>query len=162
HRLPVLFGQASRGLKQLRFTKDGPTTTVVELVDCDSKSKPSSPKLNFDSIGHPQETCPVTKLSQAGINLDYTDVKVLAQFLRPDGSILPKEATGLSLKAQYHIEMLIERARNAGLMPLEIGPDGQHVYIEQPRDQFNVYYNSKIIGLPTAKKASWQYSPPDD
>ncbi|VDQ17166.1 unnamed protein product [Trichobilharzia regenti] len=43
-----------------------------------------------------------------------TDVRILSQFLRPDGSVIPRSVSGISLRSQKHIELMIERARKAG------------------------------------------------
>ena len=61
--------------------------------------------------GDPRITDPIIRL---GLKLRHTDVLILSQFLRPDGTILPREVSGLTIGTQIFVEMLIERARNAG------------------------------------------------
>ncbi len=65
----------------------------------------------MDGIGDPRIKDPIIRL---GLKLRHTDVLILSQFLRPDGTILPRQVTGLTNGSQYYIEMLIERAQNAG------------------------------------------------
>ena len=62
-------------------------------------------------LGDPRIADPIIRL---GLKLRHTDVLILSQFLRPDGTVLPREISGLTPGSQFYVEMLIERARNAG------------------------------------------------
>ncbi|VDP42986.1 unnamed protein product [Schistosoma margrebowiei] len=90
-----------------------------------------------------------------------TDVRILSQFLRPDGTVLPRRISGISGRSQIHLELMTERARKAGLLPVQIKPDGSHVYERRGRHRFNVYYDSEMIGLPRASKKAVKYIPPE-
>ncbi|VDL94792.1 unnamed protein product [Schistocephalus solidus] len=140
--------------KEIRIVKSGKITTV-EGVKC--KSERTDHLLNMEGLGDPRITDPIVRL---GLKLQHTDVLILSQFLRPDGTILPKEVSGLTTGSQLRIEMLIERAQNAGLLPLFIDPDGTHHYKERCRDKLNVYYDSGISGLPKFTKLIPKYKPP--
>lgn len=95
------------------------------------------------------------------IPLSRQDVLILSQFLRPDGTILPRNVTGLTLRSQLHIEMLIERSKRAGLLPVRITPDGKQEYFDGGKHKFNVYYDSDMIGLPKLSKKAFEYEPPE-
>ncbi|KAL3873428.1 hypothetical protein ACJMK2_036547 [Sinanodonta woodiana] len=60
---------------------------------------------------------PPTSCTLCGLNVKYTDVLIINQFVGPDGSVLPREVTGLCKTKHYHMETLLYRARCAGLMP---------------------------------------------
>ncbi|XP_064623053.1 large ribosomal subunit protein mL66-like [Lineus longissimus] len=60
-----------------------------------------------------QGACPLCRLN---LNVDYTDVLILSQFLDPSGEVLPREITGLCRKQHGKVEFLVERSKRAGLM----------------------------------------------
>ncbi|XP_067941408.1 large ribosomal subunit protein mL66-like [Watersipora subatra] len=75
--------------------------------------------------------CPLCSLA---INVEYTDVLILKQFMRKDGILLPRIYTGLCAKQQRHMDVLVHKAHNAGLLdalqpPL---PDGR---IRKPKQE---------------------------
>ncbi|KAA0189537.1 Ribosomal protein S18 domain-containing protein, partial [Fasciolopsis buskii] len=139
----------------VRCTVEKNVTTVEGVL---VPSDRSGHVVKLDGLGDPRDTDPISRLN---LEIQPTDVRILAQFLRPDGSILPRSVTGISLRSQIFIEMQIERAQKAGLLPISISPDGTHVYAERSRHQFRVYYDSKTIGLPKAAKKAYEYSPPE-
>ena len=47
--------------------------------------------------------------------LIFQDVLILSQFLRDDGCMLPKRATGLCDKAQKNLSRLVWKAQRAGM-----------------------------------------------
>ena len=49
--------------------------------------------------------------------IDYKDTEVLRRFLNPNGKILPRKVTGVSLKNQRKIALAIKQARFMGLLP---------------------------------------------
>jgi ribosomal protein S18 len=63
--------------------------------------------------------CVLTRLEGPLANLNYTDVLVLSQFLRPDGSVLPRSVTKLTWRQHNRIEKFIWQARKAGLLPAD-------------------------------------------
>ncbi|MCB9805987.1 30S ribosomal protein S18 [Candidatus Nomurabacteria bacterium] len=50
-------------------------------------------------------------------HIDYKDLKVLNNFINPQGRILSRKRTGLTAKNQRKVETAIKRARFMGLMP---------------------------------------------
>lgn len=60
--------------------------------------------------------CSFCKLEKHGIYVQYTDVLVLRQFLREDGTVLPKKITGLCKRQQTKLYVLVKHANNAGLI----------------------------------------------
>lgn len=49
--------------------------------------------------------------------IDYKDLRVLNNFINPQGRILSRKRTGLTAKNQRKVETAIKRARFMGLMP---------------------------------------------
>ncbi|TGZ48845.1 hypothetical protein CRM22_010960 [Opisthorchis felineus] len=147
---------AARLKKEIRYSVEGNRTTI-EGVHVPSER--SGKVLCLDGLGDPRDTDPISRLD---LNLTHTDVRILSQFLRPDGTILPRKISGISLHSQLLVELLIERARKSGLLPVSIKPSGEHVYQERGRHRFNVYYASDVIGLPTLEKRNkFRYIPPE-
>jgi small subunit ribosomal protein S18 len=60
--------------------------------------------------------CVFCKLEKENIYVQYTDVLVLRQFLREDGTVLPKKITGLCKKQQRKLYVLAKHAAIAGLI----------------------------------------------
>ncbi|CAH8458215.1 unnamed protein product [Dicrocoelium dendriticum] len=142
--------------KEIRFSVDGKRTTIEGVL---VPSERFGKVVRLDGFGDPRDTDPISRL---GLNLKHTDIRILCQFLRPDGTVLPRNVSGISLHNQLKVECLIERARKAGLLPVRITADGEHVYEQRCRHQFNVYYDSDIVGLPLAKKKRiYKYVRPD-
>lgn len=50
------------------------------------------------------------------LQLDWTDVEALSQFVTGTGKILPRKYTHLSARQQRHVTRMIKRARNMLLM----------------------------------------------
>lgn len=144
-----------RNKKEIVCTTDNNVTTVEGVY---VPSEREGKVVCLDGFGDPRDTDPISRL---GLNIRHTDVRILFQFLRPDGSIIPRTISGVSLRTQRHLEMMIERAKKAGLLPINITDDGKHVYVERSRHQFNVYYDSDMIGLPKLSKKTKKYVPPD-
>ncbi|KAK4473209.1 hypothetical protein MN116_004385 [Schistosoma mekongi] len=144
-----------RNKKEVRYTVNKKVTTVEGVI---VPSEREGKVICLDGFGDPRDTDPISRL---GLNIRHTDVRILSQFLRPDGTVLPRHVTGISCRSQRHLELMIERAREAGLLPIRIEPDGIHVYKKRGRNQFNVYYDSEMIGLPRASKKATKYVPPE-
>ncbi|VDD76238.1 unnamed protein product [Mesocestoides corti] len=126
-----------------------------EGIPCESER--TAHLLDMTGIGDSRVGDPLIRL---GLKLRHTDVLILSQFLRPDGTILPREISGLTMSSQRHLEMLIERAQNAGLLPISIDANGKHTYKERGPHVYNVYYDSDIIGLPKISKITPKYKQP--
>ncbi|KAL5007934.1 hypothetical protein ScPMuIL_013515 [Solemya velum] len=65
-----------------------------------------------------KDTC----LCKLELDMKYTDVLILSQFLRPDGCMLPRHVTGVCAYQQKNLKKLIHKAQRAGLMP-NLRPD---------------------------------------
>ncbi|KAM3181247.1 hypothetical protein ACTXT7_014743 [Hymenolepis weldensis] len=140
--------------KEIKRVEDG-KTVVYEGVPCKSERTPNL--LDMTGLGDPRIKDPIIRLD---LKLRHTDILILSQFLRPDGTILPREVSGLTKGTQLHVEMLIERAQNAGLLPISIDADGKHTYKIQGPHVKNVYYDTDIIGIPRFSKIIPTYKPP--
>ncbi|KAM7539152.1 hypothetical protein Aperf_G00000056854 [Anoplocephala perfoliata] len=140
--------------KEVKRTEEGNTVTY-EGVPCESERTPNL--LDMTGLGDPRISDPIIRL---GLKLRHTDVLILSQFLRPDGTILPRHISGLTQGSQLYVEMLIERAQNAGLLPLSIDVNGKHTYKSRGPHIKNVYYNSDIVGIPRFSKLFPPYKPP--
>lgn len=64
--------------------------------------------------GETGKACPLCALD---LDVKHTDVLILSQFMRSDGSVLPRRVTGLCSKQQRRITWLVIMAQKAGLMP---------------------------------------------
>lgn len=89
---------------------------VVEGVYAEEPKNPTLPKKEGCD-----EACPICPL-RLGVEVKYTDVLILSQFLRSDGGLLPRYATGVCPKGQRRLGTLVNYAQKAGLMP-ELRPD---------------------------------------
>ncbi|MDR0679497.1 MAG: 30S ribosomal protein S18 [Puniceicoccales bacterium] len=54
--------------------------------------------------------------SRTPLDLTWTDVEELSNFVTGGGRILPRKMTGLSAHQQRHVTRMIKRARNMLLM----------------------------------------------
>ncbi|CAF0860572.1 unnamed protein product [Didymodactylos carnosus] len=68
------------------------------------------------TLAGPEEVCTWCKLDRRSIHIQHTDVLVLRQYLRKDGTILPKEITGLCFNQHNKLLALIKHARMTGLI----------------------------------------------
>lgn len=57
--------------------------------------------------------CPLCALD---LDIKYTDILIISQFLRKDGRLLPRRDTGLCAKQQNRMSRLVHMAHNAGLL----------------------------------------------
>ena len=57
------------------------------------------------------------RFTQAFKYIDYKDVELLKRFLNPNGTIMPRRITGMTLKNQRKVALAIKRARFMGLLP---------------------------------------------
>ncbi|VDO13003.1 unnamed protein product [Rodentolepis nana] len=156
HRNPLrtLFTSSRLLKKEIKRIEDGKTVTY-EGVPCKSERTPNL--LDMTGLGDPRINDPIIRL---GLKLRHTDILILCQFLRPDGTILPREISGLTKGTQLHVEMLIERAQSSGLLPISIDADGKHTYKARGPHVKNVYYDTDIVGIPRFSKIIPTYKPP--
>ncbi|XP_014205888.1 39S ribosomal protein S18a, mitochondrial [Copidosoma floridanum] len=97
---------AARNLKEIRETKIG-NTTIVEAVYVPQE------KENLFLKPKGNGAC---SLCSTNVDLKYTDVLILKQFLRKDGCMLPRRITGLCNIQQKRVGIMVEMARRAGLL----------------------------------------------
>jgi ribosomal protein S18 len=60
--------------------------------------------------------CSWCELEKRGIYVQYTDILVLRQFLKEDGSPLPRKVTGLCRKQNIKLRVLTKHAMQSGLI----------------------------------------------
>jgi len=65
-------------------------------------------------VPHDHKACPLCRL---GLNVKYSDVLILEQFMRSDGTVLPSDVTGLCDEQQATIEYCVQQAHFSGLFP---------------------------------------------
>uniref|UniRef100_A0A0R3RQH1 28S ribosomal protein S18a, mitochondrial n=1 Tax=Elaeophora elaphi TaxID=1147741 RepID=A0A0R3RQH1_9BILA len=84
-------------------------TTIVEVVDV--------PDIDDRRVlEHSPETCTLCTCN-VPVKIRYSDVLILEQFMREDGTVLPQQLTGLCKKQQQRIERCVMQAHWAGLFP---------------------------------------------
>ncbi|KAH7731507.1 Protein MRPS-18A [Aphelenchoides avenae] len=90
------------------------------------------------------------------VKIKYTDVLVLEQFMREDGTVLPKELTGLCKKQQLLVERCVMQAHWAGLFPDKTTAD----FDRSGYKRFNRYWKDDMsmyqLELKT-EQGSWYY-----
>ncbi|CAJ0573092.1 unnamed protein product, partial [Mesorhabditis spiculigera] len=64
----------------------------------------------------PEDQCALCTCSLP-VKLAYTDVLILEQFMRPDGTVLPRQLTGICKSQQLRLERCVMQAHWAGLFP---------------------------------------------
>ncbi|RLU20034.1 hypothetical protein DMN91_006640 [Ooceraea biroi] len=89
------------------------------------------------------KACPVCA---AGLHIKHTDVLILNQFVRSNGTMLPRRLTGLCQIQQKKMNIMVTMAQKAGLMP-NLAPEKSKKDPKRRRDwkKFNTYYDEKTI-----------------
>jgi len=123
-----------RPVRKIKETVDGNTTTV-EVVEMESDRKDKViPVRNADC------SCPLCRL---GVRVSYEDVLILEQFMRPDGTVLPKQLTGLCVGQQLRLERCVMQAHWSGLFPDRTVPGfdrtGYKQYARYWNDDMDMY-----------------------
>ncbi|XP_045174476.2 39S ribosomal protein S18a, mitochondrial-like [Mercenaria mercenaria] len=88
--------------------------------------------------------CPLCRLN---LDINYTDILIISQFVQEDGEIVPRQITGLCYPQHARMKHLIHQAHSAGLMqnlrphvyPVEYSQMSDHAW-----KKYNVYYNEAI------------------
>lgn len=138
-------------------------------ISADIKSSPREALLLKEVTAPNQKFCPKCTL---GLDIKHTDVLILSQYLGADGSMLPREVTGLCGVQNRNIGNMIKMAQHAGkfihpienrnekrrtflltLLLISIGllpnaPAGSRKYDPKKRTclkNFNKYYNENTI-----------------
>ncbi|XP_076659757.1 mitochondrial ribosomal protein S18A [Halictus rubicundus] len=126
---------ATSYLKEIIEKKEG-NNLIIEAV-----IKPDENDSRF--LKPKNGACPVCS---SGLNIRHTDVLILSQFLRSNGSILPRRITGLCKIQQERISSMILMAQRAGLMPKK-SPSGDYwdPLKRSKWKKFNTYYDEDTI-----------------
>ncbi|XP_078254951.1 large ribosomal subunit protein mL66 [Rhinoraja longicauda] len=97
----------ARGLREVTQVRDEQTTTIEgKIVKSAEASEPPNP------LGQ----CPICRWDLKH-KFDYTDVLLLSQFIRSDGSMLARRITGLCFEEHKKIEVCVKMAHRSGLLP---------------------------------------------
>ncbi len=56
------------------------------------------------------------KQNKSKVNFSYKDIETLKRYVNPQGSIKPRENTGLTKKQQRRLAQAVKRARHLALM----------------------------------------------
>ncbi|KHN88347.1 28S ribosomal protein S18a, mitochondrial [Toxocara canis] len=99
---------ATCSVKKIVSETEGNTTTVqlVDVPDTDTKRV----------LKKSDDTCSLCTCN-IPVKIKYSDVLILEQFMREDGTVLPRQLTGLCKKQQLRIERCVMQAHWAGLFP---------------------------------------------
>lgn len=71
--------------------------------------------LRYDSNNN-NNVCSFCKLEKLGIYVQHQDVLVLRQFLKDDGTLLPRKVTNLCNKQYKKLRAIVKHAKNSGLL----------------------------------------------
>ncbi|XP_065931121.1 large ribosomal subunit protein mL66 isoform X2 [Magallana gigas] len=106
-------------VKETRESKD------VIIIEGEKVESPWKGKvLKSDELNN--DACPICRLN---LDIKYTDVLILRQFMTEKGGMLPRRATGVCKKSQKELQDAIHKAQRAGLMPeLRPQPKRQRMY----------------------------------
>uniref|UniRef100_A0A9J2QB70 28S ribosomal protein S18a, mitochondrial n=1 Tax=Ascaris lumbricoides TaxID=6252 RepID=A0A9J2QB70_ASCLU len=118
-------------VKKIVSETEGNTTTV-QLVDIPDTDKRKVLKKSDDTCS--LCTCNIP------IKVKYSDVLILEQFMREDGTVLPRQLTGLCKKQQLRVERCVMQAHWAGLFPDRTIPDFDRAGYKR----FNRYWNDDM------------------
>ncbi|VDN03289.1 unnamed protein product [Thelazia callipaeda] len=99
---------SSTFLKKIDTKVEG-DVTIVEVVDVPETD-------NRKVLEHSPETCTLCTCN-IPVKVRYSDVLILEQFMREDGTVLPRSLTGLCKKQHLRIIRCVMQAHWAGLFP---------------------------------------------
>ncbi|KAK0182026.1 hypothetical protein PV327_000198 [Microctonus hyperodae] len=129
------------------------TTPIVRLKEIIEKKEGNTLIIEARIVPDPQESKLIEKtnneacfLCSTGLQIKHTDVLILSQFLRSNGSILPRRITGLCKIQQKRLNSMIAMSQKAGLMP-NIAPASskKDPKLRYGLKAFNVYYDESTI-----------------
>ncbi|KAL4238644.1 mitochondrial translation [Mactra antiquata] len=118
-------------------TEGNVTTIEGKIVDSPRKGK------ILDAPG-PDNLCPLCRLD---LDVKYTDVKIISQFVQEDGNIVPRQISGLCFPQHRQMIHLIHKAHSAGLMQHlrpHIFPEEYSHMSDHAWKKYNVYYTEII------------------
>ncbi|VDD87753.1 unnamed protein product [Enterobius vermicularis] len=123
-------------------------TTIVQVVKV---PEDESKKV----LEHNDEQCSFCTCTLP-TKVKYSDVLILEQFMREDGTVLPKQVTGLCSKQQRRIERCVMQAHWAGLFPDRTVADFDRAGYKR----FNRYWDDDMDMYKVEQKievGSWRY-----
>ncbi|GAB6020677.1 Ribosomal protein [Chamberlinius hualienensis] len=127
-------------LKEIRESENG-KAKIIEGVYVES------PRKNYLVSTEKSDCCYMCKLN---LDLQHTDVLILSQFVKADGTLLPEHVTGLCGMQQKIMDSLVKQAIHAGLMPCH-NPTKQY---QNPRHRYkHKHCNRYFTGQRIAEKA---------
>nr|XP_034303730.1 28S ribosomal protein S18a, mitochondrial [Crassostrea gigas] len=107
---------------QVKETRESKDVIIIEGEKVESPWK--GKVLKSDELNN--DACPICRLN---LDIKYTDVLILRQFMTEKGGMLPRRATGVCKKSQKELQDAIHKAQRAGLMPeLRPQPKRQRMY----------------------------------
>ncbi|KAL7674697.1 hypothetical protein ACOME3_000973 [Neoechinorhynchus agilis] len=77
---------------------------------------------NVLKLEGPEEVCSWCKLERKGVVVQHTDVLILNQYIRKNGTVLPRSATGLCWRQYKKLMTIVKHAYKAGLFPRTVKP----------------------------------------
>ncbi|KYN32769.1 28S ribosomal protein S18a, mitochondrial [Trachymyrmex septentrionalis] len=81
-------------------------------------------------------------LCATGLDVKHTDVLILNQFLRKNGTVLPRRITGLCKIQQNKVTTLVTMAKRAGLLPDRLPKE---VMATEKWRKYNTYFDENTI-----------------
>uniref|UniRef100_A0A8D0H206 Large ribosomal subunit protein mL66 n=1 Tax=Sphenodon punctatus TaxID=8508 RepID=A0A8D0H206_SPHPU len=118
-----------RGLRQVVEVTEGNTTTIEGKIIDDIKAPvPPNPSGQF----------PICRWNLK-YKYTYEDVLLLSQFIRSDGGMLPRRITGLCDEEHKKIDVCVQMAHRAGLLPNHRPPLPEGHVPKKPKPQLNRY-----------------------
>ncbi|CAJ0597821.1 unnamed protein product [Cylicocyclus nassatus] len=118
---------SSTALKWKFTEKVKDDTTYVGMEEVKEPARPSSSHCALCTCNLPAK-------------LSYSDVLILEQFMREDGTVLPRQLTGLCKRQQLRLERCVMQAHWAGLFPDRTVPD----FDRSGYKRFNRYWNDDM------------------
>ncbi|XP_024893347.1 39S ribosomal protein S18a, mitochondrial [Temnothorax curvispinosus] len=127
------------------------TTRLREIIE-----KKEDNVLTIEAVKVPQtkenllvkidsHACP---LCATELDVKHTDVLILSQFLRSNGTMLPRRITKLCNVQQKRVSVLVIMAQRAGLLPNRFAKRNKTGSMSQEnsrRRRFNTYYDEDTI-----------------
>ncbi|XP_076318705.1 mitochondrial ribosomal protein S18A [Tachypleus tridentatus] len=106
-------------------------TVIVEGVQVKSPREGKVIKVQNNT-----RACPLCRLGLK--NIRHTDVLILSQFINSDGTLLPKQITGLCGRQYRQVGIMVHHAQLAGLLPRK-----PHMPATEPWEHLNTYTTKK-------------------
>ncbi|XP_054257912.1 39S ribosomal protein S18a, mitochondrial [Macrosteles quadrilineatus] len=132
----------SNTIKTIVEKQEGKTLVVEGVIS-------PSPREHLLIKPEPHTECKACPLCSLNLDVKHTDVLILSQFVRQNGSMLPKRITGLCSVQHKRVSYMVTMAHKAGLMgkfkPKDCTLDPRH----RPQwKQWNSYFDETTIKPP--------------